>query len=192
VIRTDHRSLRFLLNQRLTTIPQDQWASKLLSFDFVVEYKPEALNVVADALSRRNECSAEAMALSAPHFALFDDLRQETNGNVELSQLRDAIRGGAKAAPWSVVDGLILFNGRVYITSASASRTAIMQLVHGAGHEGVHKTPHRFRADFHTPNDRVVVQDFVRTCIVCQRNKGRASAAQRSSATSGDPYYSLG
>jgi hypothetical protein len=30
VVRTDHRSLRFLLNQRLTTIPQHQWASKLL------------------------------------------------------------------------------------------------------------------------------------------------------------------
>ena len=25
--------------------------------------------------------------------------------------------------------------------------------------------------DFHVPNDRVVVQDFVRACSVCQRNK---------------------
>jgi hypothetical protein len=172
VIRTEHRSLHFLLDQRLTTIPQHQWASKLLGFDFVVEYKPGALNVVADALSRRDESSAEAMALSAPHFALFDDLRHEINGNVELSQLRDAIRGGAKAAAWSVVDGLILFISRVYISSASVSRPAILQLVHGAGHEGVHKTLHRFRADFHTPNDRMVIQDFVRTCTVCQGNKG--------------------
>jgi hypothetical protein len=69
VIRTDHRSLRFLLNQRLTTIPQHQWASKLLSFDFVVEYKPGALNVVADALSRRNECSAEATSPSSMIYA---------------------------------------------------------------------------------------------------------------------------
>jgi hypothetical protein len=33
-------------------------------------------------------------------------------------------------------------------------------------------TLHRLRADFHSPNDRVVVQDFVRSCLVCQRNKG--------------------
>jgi hypothetical protein len=70
VIRIDHRSLRFLLNQRLTTIPQRQWASKLLGFDFVVEYKPGTLNVVADALSCRDEHTAEAMALSAPQFKL--------------------------------------------------------------------------------------------------------------------------
>ena len=59
VVRTDHRSLRFLLDQRLTTIPQHQWASKLLGFDFVVEYKPGSLNAVADALSRREEHSGE-------------------------------------------------------------------------------------------------------------------------------------
>jgi hypothetical protein len=68
VVRTDHRSLRFILDQRLTTIPQHQWASKLLGFDFVVEYKPGVLNVMADALSRRDEGSGDLLALSAPHF----------------------------------------------------------------------------------------------------------------------------
>jgi len=172
VVRTDHRSLRFILDQRLTTIPQHQWASKLLGFDFVVEYKPGALNVVADVLSRRDEESGELLALSAPRFSLFDDIRRDINGDVALSQLRDAIRGGAKPAPWSVVDGLILFKGRVYVAATSSARQAILELVHGAGHEGVHKTLHRLRADFHFPNDRVVVQDFVRACVVCQRNKG--------------------
>jgi len=93
VVRTDHQSLRFLLDQLLTTIPQHQWASKLLGFDFVVEYKPSAMNVVADALSRRDEGQGELLALSAPQFSLFDDIRQEINGDSALSQLRDAIRG---------------------------------------------------------------------------------------------------
>ena len=35
----------------------------------------------------------------------------------------------------------------------------------------MHKTLHRLCADFHFPKDRVVVQDFVRSCEVCQRNK---------------------
>jgi len=80
--------------------------------------------------------------------------------------------GGAKPVPWSMVDGLIMFKGRVYVAATSAARQAILELVHGTGHEGVHKTLHRLRADFHLPNDRVVVQDFVRACSVCQRNKG--------------------
>ena len=70
-------------------------ASKFLGYDFVVEYRPGALNVVADALSRRDEGTAELSALSAPQFSLFDEIRREINGDTELSLLRDAIRGGA-------------------------------------------------------------------------------------------------
>lgn len=33
------------------------------------------------------------------------------------------------------------------------------------------KTLHRLRRDFHTPHDRRLVSDFVRGCLVCQRNK---------------------
>jgi len=50
-VRTDHYSLKFLLDQRLSTVPQHQWTSKLFGFDFSVEYRPGRLNTVADALS---------------------------------------------------------------------------------------------------------------------------------------------
>jgi hypothetical protein len=53
-IRTNHYSLKFLLDQKLTTVPQHQWVSKLFSFDFSVEYKLGTANVVTDALSRRD------------------------------------------------------------------------------------------------------------------------------------------
>ena len=58
------------------------------------------------------------------------------------------------------------------MAATSSARQVVLELVHGAGHEGVHKTLHQLRADFHLPNDRVAVQDFVRACSVCQRNKG--------------------
>ena len=70
-----------------------------------------------------------------------------------------------------MVDGLILFKGRVYVAATFAALQAVLDLVHGMAHEGVHKTLHRLRADFHVPNDCVVIQDFVRACAVCQRNK---------------------
>jgi len=171
IVRTDHRSLRFLLDQRLTTIPQHQWVSKLLGFDFVVEYKPGALNVVADALSRRNEHEGKLAALSGPTFTVFGQVRQEINGDADLSLLRDAVRGGVKPVQWSVVDGLILFKGRVFISGSSGLLSTILEAIHGIGHEGVHKTLHRLRADFHVTNDRKVVQDFVRACTTCQRHK---------------------
>jgi len=39
LIRSDHYSLKYILDQRLSTIPQHQWVSKLLGYDFIVEYK---------------------------------------------------------------------------------------------------------------------------------------------------------
>lgn len=69
-VRTDHHSLKFLLDQRLTTIPQHNWVSKLFGYDLTVEYRPGKQNVAADALSRRDEESVFAMALSAPSFEL--------------------------------------------------------------------------------------------------------------------------
>ncbi|KAG8067589.1 hypothetical protein GUJ93_ZPchr0005g15668 [Zizania palustris] len=51
LIRMDHFSLKFLLAQRLSTIPQHQWVSKLIGFDFHVKYRPDTSNVVADTLS---------------------------------------------------------------------------------------------------------------------------------------------
>jgi hypothetical protein len=51
LVRIVHFSLKFLLDQRLATIPQHHWVGKLLGFDFSVEYKASRTNTVADALS---------------------------------------------------------------------------------------------------------------------------------------------
>jgi hypothetical protein len=54
LIRIDHYSLKFVLDQRLSTIPQHQRISKLIGFNFTIEYRPGHLNSMADALSRRD------------------------------------------------------------------------------------------------------------------------------------------
>jgi hypothetical protein len=80
VVHTDHYSLKFLLDQRLSTIPQHHWVSKLFGYDFSVEFKPGCMNTVADALSRRDSeepaSLALACAISAPHFASSGTRRQ--------------------------------------------------------------------------------------------------------------------
>jgi hypothetical protein len=86
VVKTDHYSLRYLLDQRLATIPQHQWVNKIMGFDFRVEYKPGACNTVVDALSRRETGETnQLMAMSAPTFRVFDDLRTEIE---EIAALR--------------------------------------------------------------------------------------------------------
>jgi hypothetical protein len=44
-------------------------------------------------------------------------------------------------------------------------------VVHNDGHEGIHRTLHRLRRDYHFPNMRRLVQDFVKACVTCQQYK---------------------
>lgn len=71
IVRTDHYSLKFLLDQRLSKIPQHQWVSKLFGYSFTVEYRPDRLNTVADSLSCRDGHTIASFALSRPTFSLF-------------------------------------------------------------------------------------------------------------------------
>jgi hypothetical protein len=110
-----------------------------MGFDFSVEYKPGRMNVVADALSR---CSADIVddgslaAISTPQLDIFDGLRQEIDNDTDLSSLRASILAGTKSDQWAVVDGLIMFDQRVYVSATSALLPALVAASHTSGHEG--------------------------------------------------------
>jgi hypothetical protein len=85
VVSNNHCSLKFLLDQRLSTIPQHEWVSELFVYDLKVEFRPGRQNQVADALPRCDEGSATLGALSSPHIALFDDIRMQAQSNMDAS-----------------------------------------------------------------------------------------------------------
>jgi hypothetical protein len=145
LIKIDHFSLKYLLDQRLATIPQHQWASKLIGFDFKVEFKPGSSNVVADALSRRDtEEEAAGMALSIPSFQLFDDIRDEFDKDPDLQALKNEVQADSKGDQWKVLDGLITVKGKIYVPASSPTRLTLLDHAHGMGHEGTEKTLNRF------------------------------------------------
>jgi hypothetical protein len=163
VVKTDHYSLKYLLDQRLSTIPQHHWVGKLLGFDFTVEYKPGHANTVADALSRRDTPEdAGVMALSAPRFDFVARLRQAQATDPALLALHDEIQAGSRQLPWAIVDGLVQYGGRLYIPPASPMLQEVLVAVHEEAHEGVQRTLHRLHRDFHFPNMKQAVQDWVR------------------------------
>ena len=141
-IRTDHFALKFLLDQRLSTIPQHTWVSKLFGYDFKVEYKPGRQNAAADALSRRDEDTAAltTCALSRPDFDLFHEFRAEAETLPDIIAKRQEIDQGLAGANWTSVDGFVLHRGRIFVPDTSALWPQILATAHGAGHEGVQKT----------------------------------------------------
>jgi hypothetical protein len=132
LVRTNHFSLKYLLDQRLLTVPQHQWVSKLFGFDFAVEYRPGRLNTVADALSRRDAETAPAddgnlpaaAALSGPSFAYLDDVRRATAAAPDAVLLLERLQASEIGAPWHVDGGLLLHGTRIFVPDSGDLRPA--------------------------------------------------------------------
>ena len=71
VVKTDHQSLKFLLEQRIGTPAQQKWITKLMEYSFAVEYKKGIDNKVADALSRKLDEDHETEQLKCKSSSLF-------------------------------------------------------------------------------------------------------------------------
>jgi hypothetical protein len=147
IVRTDHCSLKHL-DQRLSTIPQHTWVSKLFGYAFQVEYKPGAQNADANDLSRRDEQEVQGRihAISRPEFELFDEFRREADVLPEIVAKCQEIAASTAGAAWSVVGGFVMKDGRIFVPTSSAIWPRILDTSHGTGHKG-------------------------EGCTVCQRNK---------------------
>lgn len=69
------------------------------------------------------------------------------------------------------MDGIVTYGGRAYLPPVSPLLKEALVFTHNDNCEGTQKTLDCFRHDFHTPDARQVVQEYVRTCMTCQRNK---------------------
>jgi hypothetical protein len=171
IVKTDHYSLKFLLDQHLSTIPRHRWISKLMEFDFVVEYKPGKSNIVADALSRRDADEAEAHAFSTPSFDFWNELRAQLRDHPDYQSTLADVEAGRKGSDWPVTDDFVTKARRVFIPASTSVVPHLLERAHTAGHEGVQRTLHRLRNDFHILGAKALVQEFVRDYAVCQQNK---------------------
>ena len=59
-VKTDHDNTKYFLEQRLSSEEQQKWVTKMLGYEFEIIYRKWKINVVAYALSRKDE-DAEAL-----------------------------------------------------------------------------------------------------------------------------------
>ena len=55
-VKTDHRTLKYLLMQPNLSMKQKRWLATVQSYDFDIEYRKGKENVVADAFSKMWSC----------------------------------------------------------------------------------------------------------------------------------------
>ena len=54
-IKTNHQSLKYFLEKRISSPEQQKWVTKLFGYDYEIIYKKGKDNVVMDALSQKYE-----------------------------------------------------------------------------------------------------------------------------------------
>lgn len=103
IIRTDHKSIKELLQQVIQTPDQQVYIRKLLGYHFKIEYKPGQANQAADALSRVHEdepveapkrYSAYLPLVSGPTFDLLATLRLDNTTCPDLVLLHKRLAAG--------------------------------------------------------------------------------------------------
>ncbi|MCI10359.1 protein FAR1-RELATED SEQUENCE 5-like, partial [Trifolium medium] len=152
------------------------YLSKLLGYHYTIEYKSGKSNIVADALSRSFENpEASLHVLSTPQFLLVDELKQEQLSDSAYLELKARIEASPGSHPdFSLVDGLILRCGKIWVSPLSRFKRVLLQEYHESpigGHAGVIKTLKRLSANFFWSNMRKEVQNFINCCVVCQQTK---------------------
>ena len=179
-IITDHQSLRHLLTQPHLSGRQARWLEFLQQFDLGFEYKPGRSNVVADALSRRADLQLKAARLSNMKMEVVADCSDEVKQKVKAGYQDDAkckaiiTDPRAYASHFTVRDGLIFCDQRLYVPNVAELKLKLMQEAHDvpmAGHMGVTRTVDLLSRDYYWPNLAGEAKMFVQSCLACQSNK---------------------
>jgi hypothetical protein len=145
--------------------------SKLFRYQFTVEFKSGKQNTTTDALSRCDEEGPATFALSLPNFDFFDQFCIEAATLPEVIAKRTEIAARTAGPKWAVVDDMVVHDRRLLVPTSATVWVLLLEHAHGMGHEGVQKALERLRASFFTPDDNKLVRDYIRGCVVCQRQK---------------------
>ena len=94
-IRTDHISLKCLLEQKVTCPSQHVWLAKLLGFDYEIEFKKGKDNFATDALSRVTYGELSTLAISTISTTIMDEIKATWKGDRAVQTLIQEIKQGS-------------------------------------------------------------------------------------------------
>jgi hypothetical protein len=175
VVGTDQQSLKFQLEQKIGTPFQQRWLTKLLGYDFVVEYKKGIENRVADAHSRQATAEAELFLplLSIPILSWVDDLKAQYLADAKLQgYMEQWHKHELNNRRYSLRDGL-LYKDNILLGECPHLKAQVLLYVHSdpmAGHSGYEKTLQRAKRDFYWQGMRKDIKKSIRECNTCQQN----------------------
>uniref|UniRef100_A0A2N9GRJ2 Integrase catalytic domain-containing protein n=1 Tax=Fagus sylvatica TaxID=28930 RepID=A0A2N9GRJ2_FAGSY len=181
---------------RMGTPMQQKWISKLLGYNFVVEYKQGKKNKVANALSRKQEtdlkteikkettllhaqAQSNCWAIFFPSLTWLNELKASYDEEAEVKELTHRLQEGEEYVKhYTLKNGLLLYKDRFFLGSGSNMKTKVLALVHDSplvGYSRYLKTLHRAKRDWYWQGMKTDVKTYIKGCDTCQRIKHESS-----------------
>lgn len=180
VIRTDQKALKFLMEQQLHTNSQLLWLTKLLPFDYTIEYKQGVKNKVADGLSSMSGAELLALVISNTSSELLQDIEDSWSSDAELKALIGKLQSNTPtSSQFTWHNNQLRRKGRLVVGKFGQLRNDIITLWHSTpqgGHSGVDATLRRLLSLFYWKGPRKDVKTFVQRCDTCQKSKADLTA----------------
>lgn len=171
VIRTDQKSLRFLLEQKLSTPSQFGWLAKLMGMTYEIKYKKGSENNATDALSRATHSELLQMTLSSISSELWEGIKKELNEDPKLVKIiAELEQQTGQPTKYRWANGILSRKGKLVIGSKLHIRKAILEWLHTSpqgGHSGVRATLKRIKSLFYWKGMLCDIKDFIFSCEPC-------------------------
>ena len=187
-IRTDHQPLVSVFKQRTKSPRMNRWILEMREFQYRIEYKTGAKNVVADQLSRpvrlvRVGGQDNILGMSR------DEYIQAQINEPRWREMKEYLEGGRVPRhkyPPVILNQFIVEDGILYYSKQKRDNTLLYLLVvptelkkralsiaheKESGHLGQLKTMLKAEDYFYWPNLKSDVKKFVRECVTCQQTK---------------------
>jgi hypothetical protein len=151
-IKIEHQSLKYLLEQCISSPEQQKWVTNLFGYDYEIIYKKGKDNVVANALSKKYEDEGSLFSLS---FIVPDWLQvvcQEWLQDPKSSHLIQQLLYNSPISPGhSWLNDELQYKGRLYLSKHSKLKSTVLFELHAtptAGYYGFTKTYDRVKRSF--------------------------------------------
>jgi len=192
LIRTDHRSLKWLLSWKTPTTAQYfSWISKLQQFDFEIVYREGKNHINADALSRLDFCN-KCKTDHAPKLATMT--AQNTTNESEVNIVKTLIAENSlplSSAPkrvhqlWKIRNRLLLRNNQLFLKENGHYRTVLshekmlnlLKLLHRTTcHTGSNKLYSAVCRNYFCFGLKELCLKVTQSCLICLKRKSCAKS----------------
>ncbi|GBG90995.1 hypothetical protein CBR_g51653 [Chara braunii] len=181
-VYSNHETLRWLKTQAKMTPKLTRWAAKIDQYDFELKPVKGKYNVVADALSRRDDYFGAIVH----YLDIGKDLQQKVREAYAQDPIYSELLTRVKEAPetepnYRTTEGLLFEKTNVFdrlcIPNSEEIRSLILGECHDTeGHFGWQKTLANLMRAYTWPRMKNDCVEYVRSCKVCQRNKSSMCA----------------